>query len=165
MSCPRPRPLFPEALALLKAGQKPRRSVGAELPRGAQMGKLGPSPARPFSNLFVWQPNSQRQLACLSPPGPRPSPKTGWGKRGAPEPPGLPPLWGVGRRMKAGLPPVRDNCCHLPGGTSPGRAFAHSLFTHRCPPPPPPPPPFVVGPGGCGREGGQPEGGVQFFCV
>lgn len=114
--------------------------MGAELPRGAQMGKLGPSPARPFSNLFVWQPNSQRQLACLSPPGPRPSPKTGWGKRGAPEPPGLPPLWGVGRRMKAGLPPVRDNCCHLPGGTSPGRAFAHSLFTHRCPPPSPPPP-------------------------
>lgn len=46
--------------------------MGAELPRGAQMGKLGLS--GPFSNLFVWQPNSQRQLACLSPPGPRPPP-------------------------------------------------------------------------------------------
>lgn len=59
VSCPRPWPLFPEALALLKAGQNPRRSAGAELPRGAQMGKLGPSLAiqQPFC-LAAKQPAS-----------------------------------------------------------------------------------------------------------
>lgn len=105
MSCPRPRPLFPEALALLKAGQKPRRSVGAELPRGAQMGKLGPSSAiqQPFC-LAAKQPASASLPLTFRalPPSPRPPP-SGWRKRRVPEPPDLPPLCGVGRRMKDGL--------------------------------------------------------------
>lgn len=60
--------------------------------------------------------------------------------------------------MKDGLQLVRGNCCHLSSGTSPGRGLPiHSSRTAG-------PRPFVVGLGGCG-EGGQPEGGAQFFCV
>jgi hypothetical protein len=48
---------------------------------------------------------------------------------------------------------VRGNCCHLSSGTSLGRVSPiHSSRTAG-------PRPFVAGPGGCGREDGQPEEG------
>lgn len=157
MSCPRPWPLFPEALALLKAGQKPRRSVGAELPRGAQMGKLGPSSAiqQPFC-LAAKQPASASLPLTFWALPPSPCPPPGWRKRRVPEPPGLPPLRGVGRRIKDGLQLVRGNCYHLSSGTSPGRVLPiHSSRTAG-------PRPFVVGPGGCGREGSRREAHSSF---
>jgi hypothetical protein len=94
------------------------------------MGKLSPA-TRAFSKLFVLQPNIQRQFPSHLPAAAPPPPCLGLG---------LGSRWAggtglssfmAGRRIKRGLQLVWGNCCHLSGGTSPGRVSPIHSFTHR----------------------------------